>query len=89
MYGAGAKSVTQIRLGPNRHFIHISITTPIVSALKNLNIYSFLDVLIQMAVPLLDPDGGPTSETAERRFQKRSGRFGSKTAKKLRATVYI
>jgi hypothetical protein len=28
-------SVTVIRVGPPRHFIHIHITTPIVSALKN------------------------------------------------------
>ena len=35
--------VTVIRVRPSGHFIHISITTPIVSALKNYNIQSFLE----------------------------------------------
>ena len=38
-------SVTAIQVGPLEHFIHISITTPVVSALKNYDYaWSFLEV---------------------------------------------
>jgi hypothetical protein len=50
-------SVTLIQVRPPGYFIHISITTPIVPALKTIK-------------PLLDLGGGFTSETAARRFQK-------------------
>jgi hypothetical protein len=62
-------------LGPPAIFIHISITTPIVSALR-LEILLYLEPSRSsngFFKPLLDPDGGFTSETAERRFQKRNG----------------
>jgi hypothetical protein len=56
-------SVPLIRVRPPGYFIHISITTSIVSALKNYYIQSFLEVptdffkyfWIQVAVPLLKP----------------------------------
>jgi hypothetical protein len=68
-----SKSVSFIQVRPLGHFIHISITTPVVSALKNYYIESFLeapaDILnhfwIQVAVSLLkSPHGGFRSETA-------------------------
>ena len=37
-------SVNLIQVGPPGYFIHISITTPIVSALKSYYIESFLEV---------------------------------------------
>jgi hypothetical protein len=58
---------------PLGHFTHISITTPIVSALKNYFRWSFLEVpkdvlnhfWIQVTVLLLKPPhGGLGSETA-------------------------
>ena len=57
------KSVPLFRVGPPGHFIHVPITTPVVSALKNYYIQSFLEVLtdffnhywIQMTVSLLKP----------------------------------
>jgi hypothetical protein len=51
------------------YFINISVTTPIVSALKNYYIQSFLEVPAGLKA-LLDPGGNFTSETAARRFQK-------------------
>ena len=37
-------SVAVIKVGPRGHFKHISITTPVVSALKNYYIQSFLEI---------------------------------------------
>jgi hypothetical protein len=65
-------SVTFIQVGPLGYFINISITTPVVSALKNYYIQSFLEVpadilnhfWIQVAVSLLkSPYGGFRIET--------------------------
>ena len=65
--------VTVIQGGPPGYFIHISITTPIVSALKNYYRQSFLEAptdflnhfWIQVAVSLLKPPhGGFRSKTA-------------------------
>ena len=62
-------SVTVIQDRPPGYFTHVSITTPIVSALK-------IEKLLYLGPsrssngffkPLLDPDDGFTSETAERR----------------------
>jgi hypothetical protein len=52
-----------------RCFTHVSITTPIVSALKNYYRYSFLEAPTDILKPL-DPGDRFTSETAARRFQK-------------------
>ena len=41
----GHMPVALIRVGPPGYFTQISITTPVVSALKNYNIQSFLGVL--------------------------------------------
>jgi hypothetical protein len=62
-------SVTLIHFRPPSYFTHVSITTPIVSALKNYYRWSFLEVQTDFFKVLLDPGGGFTSETAERRFQ--------------------
>jgi hypothetical protein len=43
-YCARYKSVTVIRVGLPGYFVHVSITTPVVSALKNYYIQSFLEV---------------------------------------------
>jgi hypothetical protein len=40
----GSTSVNLIQVTPLGYFIHISITTPIVPALKNYYIWSFLEV---------------------------------------------
>jgi hypothetical protein len=73
----GATSVTFIRVGPQGYFTHISITTPIVSALKKL-LYLELsrrpNGFFNFKV-LLDPGGGFNSETAARQFQKLNGRY--------------
>jgi hypothetical protein len=61
------KSVEFIQVTPLGYFIHISIVTPIASALKNYCIESFLefstDILnhfwIQVVVPLLKPPKPP------------------------------
>jgi hypothetical protein len=66
-------SVPLIQVGPPGYFIHVPITTPIVSALKNYYISSFLEApagilknfWIQVVVLLLKPPhGGFRSETA-------------------------
>jgi hypothetical protein len=54
-------SVAFVQVRPPGYFIHITITTPIISALKNYYIYSFLEVpadilnhfWIQVAVSLV------------------------------------
>jgi hypothetical protein len=65
--------VNKIQVGPPGYFIHVSITTPAVSALKNYYRWSFLEVptdilnhfWIQVAVSILKPPhGGFRSETA-------------------------
>jgi hypothetical protein len=69
-------SVPAFRVRPPGHFIHISITTLIVSALKNYHAWSFLEVLTgilnhfwnQVAVSLLNPPHGGF------RSEARSGR---------------
>jgi hypothetical protein len=66
--GGGIISVPVIQVGPLGYFVNISITTPIVSALKN-----YIEVSRNpngYSKQLLDPGGGFTSETAKRRFQK-------------------
>jgi hypothetical protein len=66
-------SVTSIQVTPLGYFVHVPMTTPIVSALKNYYISRFLEgptdffnhFWIQVAVSLLKPPhGGFRSETA-------------------------
>jgi hypothetical protein len=59
------------------YFIHVSITKPVVSALKNYCTYGFLEVPTEFLIfkPLLGPGGRFVSETATRRFQKQNGRY--------------
>jgi hypothetical protein len=59
---------------PPGYFTHISITTPIASALKNYYIELSRNSSGYFK-PLLDPGGGFTSETAARRLQKCNGRY--------------
>jgi hypothetical protein len=66
-----------IQVGPLGYFVNVSITTPIVTALRN---YSITTPIVTTPIvtalsssrffkPLLDPGGGFTSKTAARRFQ--------------------
>jgi hypothetical protein len=67
------------------YFIHVSITTPIASALKNyyINIWSFLVSRSPNGhfKPLLDPGGGFTSETVSgvKRPLRNRNCFGNET----------
>jgi hypothetical protein len=63
-------SVGLIRFGLPSYFTHVSITTPIVSALKKLLYIELSWSSNGFFKQLLDPGDGVTSETAERRFQK-------------------
>jgi hypothetical protein len=63
---------TAIEERPPGYFIHISITTPIASALKNEKLL-YLELsrsLNGYFKPLPDPGGGSASETAAKRFRK-------------------
>jgi hypothetical protein len=66
----GIMSVTLIRVGPPGHFIHVSLTTPIVSALKKQLCLELSRSPNGFFKALLDPGGGFTSDTTARRFQK-------------------
>jgi hypothetical protein len=57
-------SVPLIQGGHPGYFVHVSIATPVVSAVKNYYIKSFLQAPT-IFKPLLDPGGGLRSETAK------------------------
>jgi hypothetical protein len=80
--------VAFIQVRPPGYFTHVSITTPIVSALKNYYKYNFLEVPTDFFKPLLDPGDRFTSETAARRFQKQNGRYETVSEVK-RLQIYL
>jgi hypothetical protein len=82
-------SVVLIRLRPPSYFTHVPIATPVVSALKNYYIQSFLELPTDFFKALLDPGNRFASETAARRTavsevkRQLRRRFGSETVTNL------
>ena len=64
-----------IQVRPPGYFTHVSITTPVVSALKKLLYLGISRSPNGFFKPLLDPGDSFTSKTATRRFQKQNGRY--------------
>jgi hypothetical protein len=76
---AGTKSVTFIQGGPPGYFIHTYFYNHARRLRLDKLLYRYLELSRSPSgyffKPLLGPDGGFTSETAARRFQKRNGRY--------------